>query len=244
ASLARAQARISDNAFASAMSVALAALHQGDFPAARDAFQRAGSLKPGSAQVSEGLMQIEEGEKLAAINRYRDTALDHEEAERWREAAREYAAVLTVDPTVRFAQMGKERSERRADLAERLDFHISHPDRLSSDPVFQEASDLLHEASWIVATGPRLRGQIERLEALLDTMGIRVRVFLESDNFTEVTVYQVGRLGSFLSRELRLRPGTYTVVGSRRGFRDVRRQLVVVPGEQPEPLMVRCEEEI
>ena len=244
ASLARAQARISDNAFASAMSVALAALHKGDFPAARDAFQRAGSLKPGSAQVSEGLMQIEEGEKLAAINRYRDTALDHEKAERWREAAREYAAVLGVDPIVRFAQMGKERSERRADLAERLDFHISHPDRLSSDPVFQEASELLHEASWIVATGPRLRGQIERLEALLDTMGIRVRVFLESDNFTEVTVYQVGRLGSFLSRELRLRPGTYTVVGSRRGFRDVRRQLVVVPGEQPEPLMVRCEEEI
>jgi hypothetical protein len=34
------------------------------------------------------------------------------------------------------------------------------------------------------------------------------------------------------------------VVGTRPGYRDVRRELVIVPGRQPEPLVVRCEEEV
>ena len=57
-------------------------------------------------------------------------------------------------------------------------------------------------------------------------------------------VYKVGRLGTFTERALDLHPGTYTVVGTRRGYRDVRRQLVIEPGQKPAPLEVRCEEKI
>ena len=71
-----------------------------------------------------------------------------------------------------------------------------------------------------------------------------VRVRLESDGLTDVVVYQVGTLGTFEGRALELRPGVYTVVGTRRGYRDVRRQLVIEPGKEPPPLVVRCEERI
>ena len=54
----------------------------------------------------------------------------------------------------------------------------------------------------------------------------------------------MGQLGTFARKVLELRPGTYTVVGKRRGYRDVRRQLVVEPEGSPPPLVVRCEEEI
>jgi len=67
---------------------------------------------------------------------------------------------------------------------------------------------------------------------------------LVSDNLTEVTVYRVGRLGRFSQRVLNLRPGTYTVVGSRPGYRDVRRRLMVSPNQSSKPLEVRCEEAI
>ena len=40
-------------------------------------------------------------------------------------------------------------------------------------------------------------------------------------------VYKVARLGRFDQRELTLRPGTYTAVGTRRGFRDVRHEFKV-----------------
>ena len=86
--------------------------------------------------------------------------------------------------------------------------------------------------------------QVAQLRELLSTAGTRVRVRLESDDRTEVTVYQVGRMGTFFTLQLELRPGTYTVVGSRSGYRDVRRKLVVAAGEQPEPLVILCEEKI
>ena len=57
-------------------------------------------------------------------------------------------------------------------------------------------------------------------------------------------LYRVGRLGTFSHHTLELRPGTYTVVGARDGYRDVRLQLVVDPGRPMEPFVVRCEEEL
>ena len=39
-------------------------------------------------------------------------------------------------------------------------------------------------------------------------------------------------------------PGRYIVVGTRLGYRDVRRELVVEAGREPPLLVVRCEEEI
>ncbi len=67
---------------------------------------------------------------------------------------------------------------------------------------------------------------------------------LESDNITRVTVYRIGELGSFARHTLELVPGTYTVVGTRPGYRDVRRELAVRPGQVPEVLVIRCEERI
>jgi hypothetical protein len=41
-----------------------------------------------------------------------------------------------------------------------------------------------------------------------------------------------------------LLPGRYTVVGTRTGFRDVRREVVLPPGTVPAAIVVRCEEPI
>ena len=43
---------------------------------------------------------------------------------------------------------------------------------------------------------------------------------------------------------LELAPGSYTVVGTRPGYRDVRREINVVPGATLEPVVIRCEEKI
>jgi hypothetical protein len=54
----------------------------------------------------------------------------------------------------------------------------------------------------------------------------------------------VGRLGAFDRKELELLPGRYTVVGVRAGYRDVRRELTLLPGREPPTVDVRCEEPI
>jgi hypothetical protein len=67
---------------------------------------------------------------------------------------------------------------------------------------------------------------------------------LVSDNVTDVFVYKIGRLGNFMRKEIRLRPGTYVVVGSRPGYRDVRVEFRVAPEIDMEPVIIQCEEPI
>jgi hypothetical protein len=82
---------------------------------------------------------------------------------------------------------------------------------------------------------------VERLIADAETP---LRVALASDNLTEVTIYRVGRLGAFERKDMELLPGRYTVVGVRPGYRDVRRELTLLPGNAAPTLVIRCEEPI
>jgi len=100
------------------------------------------------------------------------------------------------------------------------------------------------EARELPSPGPVLRSQVAKVEALLATAEKPVRVALESDAATQVVIYRVGALGAFTRREVELPPGTYTVLGTRNGYRDVRQELKVRPGESPAALVVRCEDPI
>ena len=82
------------------------------------------------------------------------------------------------------------------------------------------------------------------LKALIAAAARPVAVQFESDNLTTVTIYKVGNLGAFNSRTVELRPGSYVVVGTRDGYRDVRRNVRIDPAGSREPINVRCEEAI
>ena len=69
-------------------------------------------------------------------------------------------------------------------------------------------------------------------------------MIIESDGVTEVAVYRVGKLGRFQSKELALRPGTYTVTGARAGYKDVRHSLSVKAGSNSLRLTISCNEKI
>jgi hypothetical protein len=89
-----------------------------------------------------------------------------------------------------------------------------------------------------------LTRQVQSLERLLRDAETPLRVMLASDNATDVTIYRVGRLGSFERKDVELLPGRYTVVGVRAGFRDVRREITLVPGRDAPTVTIRCEEPI
>jgi hypothetical protein len=61
---------------------------------------------------------------------------------------------------------------------------------------------------------------------------------------TEVILYKVARLGRFRQQQLELRPGTYTAVGQRDGYRDVRREFTVSHGRDVDPVTISCTEPI
>ena len=64
-----------------------------------------------------------------------------------------------------------------------------------------------------------------------------------SDNLTQVTIYKFGRLGSFEQKQLSLRPGKYTITGTRQGYRDVLKVVELKPGINNQSLTIRTEEQ-
>jgi hypothetical protein len=242
--LARIEDRIAEVRHQESMSQALASLGRKDFETARRAFAEARKWRPESDGAAEGLAAATQGRRLVSIARLRERATRLESEERWSEATEQYEAVLALDPALAFAQEGKARASRRAVLAAALDAYLDDPERLASPLVHERALLVLAQAATVPDPGPRLRQQIAVVGRLVELAGEPIRIELESDLQTEVVLYRVGRLGSFDRRQLELRPGTYTVVGTREGYRDVRKRFTVRPGEHPAPVVVRCEERI
>jgi hypothetical protein len=121
---------------------------------------------------------------------------------------------------------------------------VARSHRLQDTAQRSAAASLLDHASRIEPQGPKLQGQIEALDSLLEKFRTPVSVTLESNNQTLVTIYQVGRIAPFITTKIDLKPGTYTLVGSRAGYRDVRLQITVGPDSGENIYDIRCEEAI
>jgi len=238
------EATIRDRRFDDLMSRGLNAMAAEEFEEAHELFTQALALRPDSGEARSAQTQADQSFKLEQIALVEARALAFELRERWDDALRLYNDALQTDSTLAFAQEGRTRAQYRVDLELKLQNLVDHPDLLFDDDVLRDAQLLAAEAGGISPIGPRLGDQVESLERLLTLASTPLPVRLQSDELTEVTLFRVGRLGQFLVRDLELRPGAYTVVGSRSGYRDVRMTFTVLPGQSLDPIRVECVEPI
>ncbi len=243
AGLARVRAALERRRFEERMTAGFEALATDRFEAARQAFEAAREMRPSSAEPGDGLLQVEQAVRLRTIERLTAEAERQEAAEDWQAALATWGEVLEQDANLDYAREGRVRARRRLALDRQLKDWIAEPDQLSEQATLRRASTLLTELAKMDG-GPRLESQRRELARLLKRAATPLEVELVSDGETQVTVFRVGRLGSFERRELELRPGTYTVMGSRVGYRDVRIDFRVAPEIELEPIVVRCEEPI
>lgn len=242
--IARIDARFAADAFASTMARGYAALAKADYAGARSAFEAARRVRPNAPEIPQALKQIEQEQRTGVISAKLQVAKEHEANERWAEALKEYRAVAELDATVAAAQEGIARVTPRSALNEQLELYLTQPERLFSQPVRAAARDTLARAASIANPGPVLQKQLATLKDWVTRADVPVAIALQSDNVTQVTIYRVGQLGTFAERSLELVPGSYTVVGTRPGYRDVRREINVRPDAASEPVVIRCEDRI
>lgn len=242
--LARMQSAATGAAFAAAISQGLAATSRRDYVAAREAFERANRIRPGSAEARDGLAAVERAVGDRAIGERLSAAQRAEGEERWADAVADFRKALDLDRNLLAAQQGLERAEPRAMLAAELEAYMGKPERLFSSEVRGAARAALARAAAVPSPGPVLTQQVATITGLLAAAETPVRVEFASDNQTEVTIYRVGKLGVFDRKDMELLPGRYTVVGTRTGFRDVRREFTILPGRESAALVIRCEEQI
>jgi tetratricopeptide (TPR) repeat protein len=242
--LQRIATKLRKEGFNEAMSAGYAALNEGHFDSARKAFRNAATLQQGSSEAASALREVETAataQRLASLNKQ---GQQDERQEQWQKAVEAYEQAQKYDSSVLFASDGLKRSRARAQLDQQFRKVIEEPQRLSDAGVAAGAAQLLAQAKQITPRGPVLEQQIRQLDTLLRQANATVAVTLRSDQETEVLVYKVAKLGRFAEQELTLRPGTYTALGTRNGYRDVRRSFTIAHDSNPAPVTIVCTEPI
>jgi hypothetical protein len=238
-------ARIRERDFNGAMSIALDALERGDLGASRAALDRADGIQAGAPAVADVRTRLKGAVQGRRIDEHRNQAEALGREERWGEAGGHYGAVLAIDSTAAFALSGVQMSRSRARIHAELDAFLAELGRLGGQGPRDNARQLLAAVAEVTATSePKLAAKSARLARALELAETPRTVTLRSDDFTEVTVYKVGRFGRFASRDIVLLPGTYVAVGTRTGYRDVRVEFAVSAGQEAVQVTVRCQEKI
>lgn len=244
AALQRVTASARNRGFNQSMSEGYAALNAGRFDSARKAFTAAAKLQPGSKEAASALQEVVTAETAQRLASLEQQGKRDEQQEQWDKAVAAYEQAQKLDKSVLFASEGLGRSRMRAQLDQQLRTALADPQRLSDTAVAAATEQLLAQARQVTPRGPVLEQQISKLDTALRQANTNVNVTLRSDEKTEVIVYKVARLGSFAERELTLRPGSYTALGTRTGYRDVRQTFTITADAAPAPVTIVCTEPI
>ena len=244
AALSRIENRMQELSFQGAMSRTLKSLEKNDLTAARQALREASRLRPSDSSVMDLDLRIAAMEKAQKLARLQDKAEKLAIGERWAEAIRVYDEVLTIDPQFGFAEEGGKLARDRYELDQAVQAILARPERLQERGVLTEVEQVLASIENIDNPGPKMLKQRKQLAELIRTASTPAEIILRSDNATSVVIYRVGRFGQFQEKRVSLRPGTYTVVGTRPGFRDVRKTLKVRATDNPTIFEIRCKEPI
>jgi len=226
------------------MSAGLAAFHRKAYAEARREINKALAFKPGAPEALDALSQIDAAARDDRVARLRRQAQGAEAEENWHQALQDYRAALAIDTALQFAVRGAARAEERLRLEKRVAYYVDHPGDLAKAAYLEQAVQLVAELRRLSPQGPRLQSQIATLDRMVQNAQQMVTVNLTSDEQTEVTIYRIGRLGRFLTQTVELRPGTYTVTGSRDGYKDVRQTIRIRPGQGPVQVVIQCTEKI
>ena len=240
----RARSLQTPNRFGRAMSEGYAALNAHQYDAARKQFSVAAKTLPGSKEAREAIAQVDAASTLEKLERLLNAGQKAEFEEDWEHAVEQFRAALAIDPSLLRAQEAVKIAETRLRLDQVLREALEDPLGLVDENRYQTTLRVLRKASTMDNPGPRLTDQLRRLAIALRQARTPQAVSFASDNQTVVNLLRVQQLGRFDAKKLNLNPGTYVVLGRRSGFRDVRHEFVIEPGQRPPLIDVRCTERI
>lgn len=242
--LQRVRTSASGERFGRYMSDGFAAMSAKQYAQARTAFRAALGERPGNQEAAAALVELAAAEKTAGIRQAMAQAKIAVATENWQAAVTAYDTALSLDSKLSAAIDGRKIAADRLDLQQQLINEIARAETFNDQRAWDRANGVLLRAQSVGQPGPVLSGQIAELSKILTVATIPLAVSFRSDGVTSVVIYKVGKLGQFENRVVELRPGRYTVVGNRPGYRDVRKTLLIEPETPVDPVVIECKEPI
>lgn len=227
----RTQRLETDKQYRLSMSKAFKALFADRYSTATKHFNQALRHKPQDTIAASALRQSLASNKRTTLKSLLNDARDSEQQELWENALLNYQAVLQRDANQVSAKVGQIRSKARLEVDTKLKAILNDPLSATKSGNRERAKSLLNEARAIVQQGPVLKQQIAALDTLLSSLDSTVKVALSSDSLTNVSLKAADssplELGRFDLKKLAIKPGYYTLIGTRLGYKDVYLEFVV-----------------
>lgn len=197
---------------------------------------------PKNIAAQTGADQVGRERLAAKIEGLRVEALEKENELDMRGALKIYDEALELDSSLQFANEGRQRVFEIISAINDMNETLMDPHELSSDETFEEAKETLETAQIHRGHSDEYDKLLNSFTELVNYAGTELPVVLLSDDATEVTLTTRHRIGSFQRHELSLRPGRYTLHGSRDGWVDIRKTFIV--RREMDPVSIVCEERI
>ena len=214
----------------------------------------ANKLKENDPIIKELAQRIETGSQQVKLNRLIKKSQYEEENENWANAINYYNKILAIDSNMSSVLVKKQRSLIYQNINLNLNKVLNKPERLQNDKVFEGSKILLKSVKtemnekkdllYPMQKTPKLNSKIIKVEFIINQASIPITVNIVSDNLTEIVIYKVGRFGKLIEKKLELRSGSYTIVGSRAGYRDYRKIIKIDPKSPSIVVRVECREAI
>lgn len=242
--LKRVDTKLQDISFQDAMSRAITALENGQISVADKALEEAARIRPDDPSMISARLRSKEIYKVQQLKSLQAKAEKLISEEDWAGVVSTYRTAIQIDDMVAFATIGLPEAEKRFQLDKLLKQVIGRPDRLQDEGPLREARQILKSAQQVENPGKVLQSQVRVLSDLVKNASTIVEVVLQSNSATEIEIYHIGRFRPFVEKSIPLKPGTYTVVGRRPGYRDVRLTITITADMKMPVFVIRCEEPI
>ena len=178
------------------------------------------------------------------IENYEEKAIQAKINENWQDAYQNFSQILKIDSSLRRAKKEREIARTRVRLEKQMLGYLNEPLLLLNEKVYRKAETVLSKAKKERPRGAKLSKQISEMENVLILSRKPITVLIRSDGKTSVDLSRNGELGVFLEKSINLRPGEYTLVGRRRGYKECRKTFALQPGQSTKITKMICREEV
>ncbi|MCW8932108.1 MAG: hypothetical protein OQL19_17985 [Gammaproteobacteria bacterium] len=212
------------------------------------------SLNANDPIIDELELRFNEEKKSLNIKQLQIRARKQESNEQWENAKNSYQKILNIDSNSSTAIVGKERVKKYSHLNELIDDIVNKPERLQDDKVFEKSKKALNFVKneikekqniyYSTSKTPKLNNKITLAEKNIEKASTLIKVTILSDTKTDVSMYKVAQFGKISEKKIQLRPGKYTIVGTRAGYRDFRKTIQITANDQGYLVNVQCRERI
>ena len=232
----------------------LNALEYNDFNSAKIEIENAKKIDATKPIINELEKRLDNKIKVAAVKNLKSKAIKQEQKEQWQSALSTYQKILKYDSDTSSGVVNEERARAYIKLNKLLDDIIDRPERVQNDKVLERAMLTLESIEfelgqknnllYSIKNTQQLAEKINQVKIIIKEASIIIPVIIKSDNETDVSVYKIGQYGKIYEKKINLRPGKYTIVGTRANYRDHRQVLIIKASDKSKIIDVRCREKI